>query len=175
MFLPKVSDIVVYGTNGVCEITEIKEMEFLGKSSEYFVLKPIGDMKSTVFLPVDNDVLLKRVRPVLTSEEIYALIDTMPSEAENWIGNDTLRKKRYSEILSGGDRSEIIGIIKTLYLLRKKKEAAGKKLRISDASFLKEAEKQLYSEFAYVLNIPFEEVVAFICQRLGISDTVEAE
>ena len=170
MFLPKINDIVTYGTSGVCEITEIKEMEFLGKSSEYFVLKPIGDNKSTVFLPVDNEKLLKRVKPVLTVNGVYELINSMPSEAANWIENDAMRKKRYSEILCGGDRSELIGMVKALYATKKEKEAAGKKLRISDANFLKEAEKLLFGELSYVLNIPSEDVSAFICQKLGINE-----
>lgn len=168
MLLPKINDIVIYGNAGVCEVAEIKRLAFSGSASEYFVLKPVDDKNATVFLPLENEALLKRVKPVMSVAEAYELINAMPSRAENWIENDVERKRRYAEILNGGDRADVVSVMKTLYFLRRKKEAAGKKLRISDEGFLKEAEKQLYGELSYVLNIPSENVPSFICERLGI-------
>lgn len=170
MYSIKINDTVIYGNSGVCKVAEIKSLEFSGNKSEYFVLKPIDDKNATVFLPVGNEMLVKRVKPVMSVDEAYALIDAMPSTNEAFIENDVERKRRYAEILGSGDRTGVVGIIRALYLLRRKKESAGKKLRISDAGFLKDAEKQLYGELSYVFNIPSESVPSFICERLRISE-----
>jgi CarD family transcriptional regulator len=42
----------------------------------------------------------------------------------------------------------------------------GKKLRVSDERFLKDAEKVLYDEFAHVLDIKREEVLPFIFEQI---------
>ena len=166
MALPNINDIVTYGTSGVCEVTEIKEMDLMGNISEYFVLKPISDNKSTVFLPADNAELMERVRPVLTAKEVHSFIDSIEDVSGIWIDNDAMRKRRYSEILGSGEREEVMGVIKTLYALKMEREALGKKLRSSDEAFLKDAQKQLFGEFAYVLGIPSEEIAAFVMERL---------
>ena len=43
-------------------------------------------------------------------------------------------------------------------------------MHVVDERFFKEAEKILYEEFAFVLNIKIEEVLPFIKDRLGIED-----
>ena len=41
-----------------------------------------------------------------------------------------------------------------------------RKLRSADEHFLKDAETALYEEFAYVLNIPKEQVLPYIQQHI---------
>lgn len=45
-----------------------------------------------------------------------------------------------------------------------------KRLHISDESFLKDAEKLLYEEFAHVLNITKDQVLPFIMRQIEIEE-----
>ena len=47
----KVDDTVVYGTAGVCVISEIREMEICGSTADYYVLKPVDSKASQIFVP----------------------------------------------------------------------------------------------------------------------------
>ena len=59
-----------------------------------------------------------------------------------------------------------IGMIKAIYLQKKKREEEGKRLHISDDRFFKEAERILYDEFQYVLNIKKEELLPLIFSKI---------
>ncbi len=161
-----IDEIVVYGTTGVCRIDGITEKDFGNKKGNYYVLKPLYQNSSTVFVPVDNEKLVNKFRKVLSATDIYALIEAMKEETDVWIENETERKNAYREIISSGDRRELVRLIKTLYLHQQEQLKNGKKLHLSDERFMKEAEKLLYDEFAAVLNIKQEQVLPLIMERI---------
>ena len=108
----KVNDMVQYGAEGVCKITEIARREFRGQSMQYYVLKPVySNSNASIFVPVDNKALAEKMHRVLSAEEIYSLIRNMPQEKLLWIENEAERRERYKEILLKGDRSEIVRMI----------------------------------------------------------------
>jgi len=133
----------------------------------YFVLKPVKDMGSTIFAPTDNAHVLKKMRRLLTKAEIDQLIDSMPENNTQWVENENERKERYKEILSGGEPSEMIKMIKAIYAHKKEREVEGKRLHMSDERFFKDAEQILYNEFQYVLDINTkEDLMAYIFSRI---------
>ncbi len=162
----KVNDTIMYGTQGICKIVEITEKDFMGTKKEYYVLKPINDAGATLFAPVNNEKIESKMRRILSKEEIYELIETMPYEEANWIDNENERKEKYKRIIAGGDRAELIKMIKALYFQKKKRESDGKHLYLSDERFFKEAERILYDEFQYVLKIRKEDLMSFIFERI---------
>lgn len=166
----RINDTVVYGAQGVCRIEGITKREMGGRSMEYYVLKPVYDSSSTLFVPVSNDKLVARMRRVSSPEEITALIKAMPEEDADWIENETQRKERYKEVIARGDRVELVKIIKALYLHQQKLQEKGKRLHLADDRLFREAERMLYDEFALVLNIKREQVLPFILQQLGATE-----
>ena len=54
-----------------------------GKKKTYFVLKPASQDGSTTFVPTDNALVLKKMRRLLTVEEIHKLIDYIFDRIEN--------------------------------------------------------------------------------------------
>ncbi|MDR1731696.1 MAG: hypothetical protein LBR61_06330 [Synergistaceae bacterium] len=169
-----VNDTVLYGGLGLCRIMEVSEKNLRGKTLEYYVLKPLSDEKSTIFVPVNNETATANLRPVLSMEEIQDLIRTMPDETSIWIDDEAVRRGEYQKILETGDRKELIRLIKTLYLRRKSQKEKGKELHLTDRRFLREAEKMLHEEFAHVLNLRLEEVVPFILEQVQVEDKKEA-
>lgn len=165
-----VNDAVLYGVHGVCRIIEIQNQNFGGKDSLYYVLKPVYNDFSTFFVPVDNENLTSKMKKVLSPQEIHNIIHSMPQEDLIWIDDDAERKEKYNEILKSGDRTGLVRIIKTLYFRQKQLKENRKKLHMADERFMKEAEKMLYEEFAYVLNIDQDQVIPFIAEEMEIKD-----
>lgn len=162
----KTGDIVIYGMQGICRIKGIEEKDFKGTKNEYLVLKPLKNEHSTYFVPINNECAMSKIRKPLSEIEINSLIDSMPKEQANWVSNKNKRKEEYKNIISNGNHTEIIKMIKAIFSEKKERESTGKKLQISDERFLNEAEELLYSEFQYVLNLNEEKLMTYITERI---------
>jgi len=163
----QVNDVIVYGMQGVCKIENIEEKSINGEKKAYYVLKPVNDKGATYFAPTDNQHVLKKMRRLLTEDQIHELIDSMPGEDAVWVSNENERKEIYKGILAGGDRAEIIKMVKAIYLHKKSREAEGKRLHMSDERFFKDAEQILYNEFQYVLKLDSKDaLMAYIFARV---------
>ena len=161
MEVPKmfeVSDIVAYGVNGVCTVTEITTKRIDKVNVEYYVLSPNATKTAKVFVPVQNEKLVGKMRAVLTKDEIIDLLDNMPKE-EEWISNKNIRFETFKNIISEGKSSELLRLIRTLKLHEKQQLKRGKRLHMADERFLKEAEKMVLGEFAYVLNESTDDIL----------------
>ena len=163
----QIGNTVIYKNDGVCKITEIIVRTFREKEIEYYVLNPVHNQNAEILVPKNNPDLVGKMRKVLTKEEIIQIIEAMPDEEEIWILNETDRKEKYREILNSGDRTELVRLIKTLYVHKQNQKQCGRKLHLADEKFLRDAEKMLYDEFAYVLEIAPEEVLEYIKAKLN--------
>lgn len=163
-----VGDTVIYG-NTVCRITGTKDMKCEQKVRKYYVLTPIyerHERDSTYYLPIGSKKVERKMIPTLSADEIRALIKDMPNEDTIWIENKNERAAQYKQILAGEDRRALVKLIKTLHLQQRELKAAGRKLNVADAQFLRYAEKALYDEFALVLNIEREEILPYIAGQM---------
>ena len=161
-----VGEHVIYGTHGVCCISEIKQMSFGADSRDYYVLTPVSERRSTIFVPVDNETLLAQMRKVLTKEEIDDLLDSVEPGSLEWIASDSERKDFCNKTIKSGDRLAIIGMIEMLYLHQEEMKSAKKHFHVTDERFLREAEKLLHDEFSFVLGITGTEVHEYIGSRI---------
>lgn len=156
-----VNDTVKYGNNGIYKIVDVCKESFGGGEKKlYYVLKHQDSDGLTAYCPVENGK--ETLHKLLTEEEIYHLIKTMPETDGVWIEDDRKRSATFSQILKDGDHKALVGLIKTLYYKKQEKLKANKKLHLADEKAMKEAERILYEEFAHVLNISQEEVLPFI-------------
>ena len=172
----EVNDVIVYGTQGVCRIAALEEKNISGTLKQYFVLKPVHDTGATVFVPTENAHVLKKMRKVLSEEEINTLIDAMAQKDAVWIPGENERKERYKRMLASGDHLELISMLKGIYAHKKSREAEGKHLHMSDERFFKDAEQMLYNEFLYVLKLADRDaLMAYIEARIGSNGNTAAE
>lgn len=163
----QIGDMVLYGMEGVCEITGKEHRATAGVEGDYYVLKPVENGQSTVWVPAGNPQLVHKMRKLLSAQEVYQLIHKMASQpVMPWENNDRARRDHFQEILRSGDRMSLISMIRTLYLHQQELAAKGKKIHLSDEKQMKEAEKQLYEEFAHVLHIDRDQVVPFIVREI---------
>ena len=161
-------EYIVYGSNGVCEVTDIRNMDLKGipKDKLFYVLTPYNQKGSTVFTPVDSTKTV--MRKVLTKEQALELIDNMPEVEELYFSNEKVREEKYKECIRSCDCEQCIRVIKTLYLRRDEKIAQGKKFAATDERYLKLAEDNLYSELSVALGMTKKEVQRYIEEKLGI-------
>ena len=157
-----VGDTVVYSTQGVCRIEEIKVMKAGKTKSEYYLLKPVADARSAVYVPVNNEKLMSKMRAVLTKSELDALICDCVGRPKEWIEDDAARKVHCEETIKSGDRSELIRLIVMLYEHRESLKDQKRSFHSIDAQYLKTAEHLLHDEFAYVLGIAAADVPEYI-------------
>lgn len=158
---------VIYGTNGICCITDKREEDFGTGKRMYYVLRPVGQRNNAdIYIPEDSEALMKRIRQILSPEEIYSLIEIMPDENMDWIEDNRTRGSAFEQIISGGDRRELVRMSKVIYAKKRELSKEGKKLGIADERLMRAAEKMLFEEFASVLDIKQEEVLPFITKQI---------
>lgn len=159
-------EYIVYGTTGVCQVMDITSMSMDERQQEklYYVLEPMGVSGSKIMTPVEGNKSV--MRPILSREEAYGLIDKIQEVEELWITDDKQRELKYKEALKTCDCRQWIGIIKTLYFRKKDRMSHGKRLTEVDERYLKKAKENLYRELSIPLEIPAEEVEKFISERI---------
>lgn len=163
-----INDHVFYGTTGVCRIVDVRTERLGGsEAQEYFVLKPVFNPGSTVYISVSDEDLLSKMRPIMTKDEVHRMIATMPVEDDVWIRDDRERDRDFGTRIRSGDTHELVRIIKSIYSEKERKKEEGKKLNAMDTRIMATAEKLLHEEFALVLGIAPKDVVSYISEHIA--------
>ncbi len=162
----EIGEAVTYGSEGVCRITQLQTREFNGQKMDYYVLTPVYRESSTIFVPCANENLLRRMHPVLTEDEAKAFIAQLPHYESIWINNENERKQVYRTILAEADRIGAARIVRTLYKHREKLNASGKKMHLSDEKYFADAQRMLFDELAFVLQIERDNVLPLLMQTI---------
>lgn len=159
---------VVYGKLGVCRVTDKQVLAFGGaEKAEYYILTPLRDSRSSVYVPCENAVLMARLRALLTKDEIDTMLSQVTDEEIAWVEDRGERSKRYRAIISEGDRRQLIRLARCLYAHKKQREQTGKGLPAADDAFLQECVRLIGEEFELALGITAEQVGDYIRERVG--------
>ena len=96
-----IGDKVVYGASGVMEIVDIRDETVLGESRKYYVLKELlSGSSSMTYVPVDNEELVSTMRPLLSRDEIIAIIrEVKAAPPKEWIDDNRLRSQQAEDIV----------------------------------------------------------------------------
>ena len=159
-----IGEYVSYGINGMCNIEDIRPMQ-LSQSVEkmmYYILRPESNPKSTIFVPVNNQKLVSKMRELMTKDETNAMLVRMKDRTLEWEKDVRFRTESFHEILSNGVNQDLILMIRCLHRKRQELVQLGKKLPARDSNALKTAERLVEEEFAHVLHIKCEEVSDYI-------------
>ena len=161
-----VGDTVVYGTQGVCTIKDISMLRLGKVRGEYYILAPVADPGSVVYVPTSNEKLLGKMHEVLSREEADELILGALREPLPWISDDASRKKFCDDVVKNGSRKDLMRLVGMLYRHREELRLQKKHFHNIDAQYLKTAERLLHDELAYALSIPADQVPDYIHRRL---------
>ena len=159
-------ELVLYGIHGVCRILGLESMRFGKARAKYYVLEPLSQPGTRVYIPAENESAVGKLRPLMTPEALLELLHGEEVRNFPWIADESQRKLRFREIIGSGDRVQLIGMIGALHRHKQEQTAAGRKFHQSDETFLSDAQKLLNAEFSHVLGIAPNQVADFILREL---------
>lgn len=162
----QVGDRVVYGIHGVCTVADLEKRVVDRKTVTYLVLEPVDRDGSRYLVPTHNENAMGKLRPMLTPEQMQALLESAEIREDSWIREENQRKQTYRELITRGDRVGLMQMVHTLYEHKKNQAAAGKKVHLADENFLRDAEKLLSCEIAVVMDMQADEARTFLRTRL---------
>ena len=162
-------DVVIYSCEGPCVVDSIGPVTITASlaGKDYYTLHPYFAPAGTIYAPVDAGD--RKMRPVITQEEVTRLIEQMPAIETVWTDDIQERKATFDTLLRNNNCTDLIKIIKTLFQQKKRRQAIGKALHVSDENYLREAQRLLYDEIAGVMGINPNEVNAYIMARVDLT------
>lgn len=160
----KVGDLVIYGTSGLCEVEELKEMKlpYDEAPQEYYLLRPRSKNKSVIYIPSKNETLVAKMRPLLTKQEIDDILHGVRDREMEWNPDRAQRHAAFRAVMARRDQEEMLLMVRSIYAHRKALAAVGKRLPTADEEILQSSEKLLGQEFGHSLGIAPEEVEPYI-------------
>ncbi|MBE6667349.1 MAG: hypothetical protein E7607_03455 [Ruminococcaceae bacterium] len=164
---------VVYRSEGVCIISDVREESFgaIGQKEEYYILTPVSDPRSTVYVPAKNEKLCACMRKLLCASEIIELCNSLKNERIEWLSDSRGRNNIYRDIISAGDRRDLIILINTILEKSDDNREHGRKIVITDENALKRAKKMLFDEFSASTDISSEEdIIPLLKGEISLSD-----
>ena len=162
----KIGEHVHYGAHGVCRVCGREDKEMAGGTRTYFTLRPTSRENILLYLPEDAEPEKVRLRRLMSRQEILELIDQAGQTPADWISDSKLRRETFTKILRSGDAMGLFRMLKSLHL-HQEALPQGKQLPMSDQEMQHAAQRQLYSELAYVLELEESQVLPFILARVG--------
>ncbi|NLW78678.1 MAG: hypothetical protein GXY32_04615 [Ruminococcaceae bacterium] len=164
-----VDDLVVYGSMGVCTVTDICVPDLPGMENQCYILKPHFVANSKVYAPVEGNPV--KMRLMITAKQAKTLIDSMP-DIEVFPTDNKERQEMYNtykSVVKSADCFLLARLIKTLYEKKLRTLEQKKTVPSVEKELFDIAEKNLFGELAAALDMPIEEVEGYISDRLGDS------
>lgn len=149
----QVGDRVVYSNQGVCDITGIQQIAQGGQTKDYLTLVPVNQPENRLYIPMHNETALSKMVPLLTEDALHQLLSSEVVRADMWEPVENKRKQIYHDLLSQGNRESLMAMVHTLYTVRSRQRALGRRLHIADELFLRDTERRLAEEISFVLGM----------------------
>ncbi len=160
----KAGDTVVHSRDGICSVIGIQEMTLSGEPLNYYILEPVYEHGSKLYIPCDKEALF--LRAPVTREEIHEFIRKLPESEVSWIADEKQRQSMISEMRKSGSSETLLALISLFYRKRDEQHQQGRKFHSSDEQFLKDIETRVNREFAFVLGLDPGEVPAYIHKQI---------
>ena len=147
-----VGTYVSYRSEGICVIVEIRKQRFgaLNELKDFYVLSPVNDPNSKLFVPTDNEHLVAKMRPLCFADDVNDLAIKLRDERIEWIEPSRPRSNAFRDIISEGNREKLIKLIHTVIEHEKTHVTQG------DISTLNKAKRMLVDEFSFTTDIKTE-------------------
>ena len=163
----KEGDLLIYGGEGVCRVEKVDKLNISGMKNDklYYYLTPYY-RGGTIYAPVDTPV---HMRYLISREEALELIAKIPEIPAEIFKTTNIRvlSDHYQSIIKSYNCEDLVRVIKAIRLKRQVALDNGKRLGTVDERFMDKAEDMLWGELAIALDIPKEDVNAFIEEQVA--------
>lgn len=161
------NDYVFHESGGICRIADIRlaPLDSMPPDCMYYVMKPIHDPNSVIYIPVESDQIF--LRRLLNRDEAEELLDRIPFVRTIEESNAKLLRTKYIEAMHTHDPLEWVRVIKTVYL-RSNQTSSAHFRRISDTerSFFENAKRNLHAELALALGLRESDMEQYITEHI---------
>jgi CarD family transcriptional regulator len=159
-------EYVFHESGGVCRIADIcyAPLEGMPADRQYYVIKPIHDPNSVIYMPVDSTGVF--LRPLMDRAEACALLDRISTV--EWIDepNAKLLRAKYIEAMHRHEPEEWVRVIKTVTRRIRMQTSPSRRISDTERSFAEAAKRHLYTELALVLGHTEQEMAASLAEDL---------
>lgn len=164
-----IGDFIIYGSTGVCQVTDIAVMDQVGlERKRYYVINPLFQ-GGVIYTPVDNNKVF--MRPIISTLEVEQLIDSIPfiNAAAFHCRESNQLIKHYDAVMKTHNCEQLIELTMSIHAKKDLMSQQNRKIGSVDEKYLKLAEDVLFGELATALSINKDEVPEYISARLGRS------
>lgn len=157
-----VGDYIVYGTDGICIVKDISQIDIPGAPSgrTYYLLSPVGVRESKIYSPVDNTKVV--MRKIISKEEAAELLKKLDAIQEIPVTDDKVMEQQYKEMIASCDLMQLFSLVKTIRKRQNKRISEGKKITSTDDRYLRRAQEAICSELMLALDKDREEVLELV-------------
>jgi len=151
-------DHIVYGSHGLCEITDIISSPFDPSDTRtFYALHPVLCPPTTmIYTPVDNPAVI--MRPPMTKPQAAALVKKMPDIPPLTVEREKLRRDVYRAALSAADPEQLVALLHTVALRRIETMRHGRRLTDADTDNERRARNNLLGELSLSLGVSHDEI-----------------
>ena len=159
-------EYVFHESGGVCKIADIQmaPLEGMPRDREYYILQPLSDPNSMIYVPVDSDKIF--LRRLLSRAEAEALLDRIPFVRTIEESNAKLLRAKYIELMKMHDPVEWVRVIKTVYLRMNAQPLKSQRISDTERSFAENAKRHLYTELALARDLPTDRMEDYITEHI---------
>ena len=162
-------DYVSYSCNGVCLVEDVRVDAPTGKGEPktFYILKPVADQGSTIFVPT-SPTLLAKMQRLPSRGEVDALILSTKESALPWIEDRKVRAASFQTIIKACNLRELLELVSCIYQHGQALSAKGKKLTAADEAAMRRAEGLIENELSFVLQLSGDQVGTYIREKLAL-------
>ena len=155
----------MYSCHGCCTIVDYSEVEMDGTAKMYYHLSPIGEGRTMIMTPVDNQKV--KIRKIISNEEGNQIFQNIHElEDLEWLENRNQRSQNFKGLVKNGNTKELAQLVKTLIWKKLECKSEKQKFTVADTNVLKDAEKLLYSELSASIKVDLTQVREDINRKL---------
>ena len=160
-----IGDLLFYGTNGVCRVSEICASPFDSNDTRsFYKLTPIAENSTLViYTPVDNTQVV--MRSLISKDEAEALLARIGSIEKVSVAIEKHRKDAYRETIREGNPEGFVKII-NVRARRELFRRTRRRVPDMDNDFEHTAKTCLYGELSTVLGICREDIHRIITESI---------
>ena len=161
----QVNEMVNYASKGMFQIQEITKKQGANASEQiWYTLYANTDGIETKIQTMADNGLIRRIHD---AQDIQMLFHIMPTLDNLWIDDKQAREEMFRRLLQSGELENWAQIARSIYLTRAARQQMKKDISEKDKQYFQRAEDLLFSEIAYALSIPKDQVYEVIKQNVG--------
>ena len=162
-------EYVFHESGGICQVADIQKapLDNMPADREYYILQPLLDPNSMIYVPVDSDRIF--VRRLLDRTEAETLLSKMASVEVIDEKNPKLLKTKYIEAMHMHDPIEWVRVIKTAEARIRLLASRSQRLSETERSIYEKAKRNLHGELCLSLNMEEREIEQLLASYLEAS------